>query len=513
MFLVTVLQCCITLLLYVFQDDVTSHDNPKIENHDEMQDSSSQEKGSPSPSDTSHDLIEATTQNSSNMQLPLIVLAASSAVETAFENENKLKQSLDLPGTMASGVSQQSQPSDSPDSESLSQQQWGQERDATSTNKTQNELLQEQIKLFKEKQLQLAKLVRGQMLNAAQANLDNFNNTSVDASLQTLDNAGVTNTEYMKQAGNRNSAGATQGVQFSDRDLDVNSNMTVKSTNTGNRLEILHDSPVLHGDYTSDFTTPKKQNNSSVESEATLTPFILRNSATNSQVQDMPSTSYQCYDSVSLSNVACCQTPEQFSTGGHASCPKSKEESEANPVTIAPPIMTPMAMKIVAQQQKGEVDKAIYLKEQYKQKDWCENVPERDCENVSDRQVLSDISRQSLEVSRGLKTPPSTKKQSAFRKLGQSGLTPFVGSLSLRANLNQESTSNVDKGSTGLLKSHILHKANERYLEALLDNEVELYACRLVMEHTGTTCTTIRCYDPVAKTLMEGDDMVGCTVS
>lgn len=493
------------VIVFTLQDDILEPpDDANIENHDEMQDSSSQEKGSPSPTETSHDTLITTTRNSSNMQLPLTVLAPSLAIDPVIENGNSSGQNLDLPGTAASGVSQLAAASLCPDSQSLSQPQQGQHFNTTSADKTQNTLLQEQIKLFKEKQLQLAKLqaqieslVRCQMFNNAPSNV-NFNSISVDT-VETLINPRVTNTEYMKQTVSKEIAGTSQGVIHSDVDLDVNSNMTVKSSDSGDSFELpehldTDTPPVVHGGHTSDFTTPQKQTDSPSESEDALTPFILRKPTVRPQSQD---------------TAAVDMVSSQSSDS--TKCSGCERESEAEPNVVVPPIMTPMAMKTVARQQEGKEITSQDLCKQDKPLNLYENLSESDCDNMSDRQVLSEDVTESVLVSRGLKTPPVTKKQSAFQKLGQSGLTPVIGSLSLRANSNQKLDSQGDSGSIGLLKGQILHKANERYFEALLDNEVELYACRLVMEHTCSP--NIRCYNPVAKTLMDGDDMVGYTPS
>ena len=503
--------CCLSVL----QDGILESTAPTtIENHDEMQDNSPQETGSPSPTDTSHSSLASTTHNPSNMQLPLCVPAPSSGNGICSDNGNKPGQNLDIPGTVASGVSQQrATESLSPDSLTMTQHHSGQNFEHIPASKTHNEFLHEQIKLFKEKQIQLAKLqsqieslVRVQATTKLPVSVDNVNNVNVDAVFQATDNAVVTNTEYMKQTVTRDITEATQGATiFTNVDLDLNSNMTVKSTNADKRRDHAHspggmdNSPVVYGGHTSDFTTPVKQ----TPLEDALTPFILRNPSISSQGQDVEFKVHSDGSSV-------CHTPVNTVKLGSYNSVKGPEldsniDIDTKPDITVPPLMTPMAMKFLARQQKGEVlkpaDVVTNLNENVTNTTTIEN------EDISDGQALSWDNSESVLESRGLKTPPSVKRTSAFRKLGQSGLTPVVGSMSLRANSTKKSSSG-EKGTKrkngGVIKGHMLQLANEHYLEALLDNEVELYTCRLVWEPAAT----IRCYDPVARTLLEGDDMV-----
>lgn len=451
--------------------------------HDEMQNSPLEETGSTLPENTSQNSPVTTSQSSTNMQLPLHVLAPSSGLQASLDNGNQSGQNLDVPGTMESVVTQQSQAVLLfPDSLSVSQPQSGQ--DSGEKNKIQNELLQEQIKLYKEKQSQLAQLqsqiesllkgkVSGTSVGGNPAVFNNETSLTVNTTSHLMNNPEVSNLEYKRQTRSKDLTPKPESTLLTDIDLDLNSNNTVKSTE--DRVAGCPSTPPV---------VAQQQSPTQGTPQPTITPLILRNSSVHDfQEKNSGET--------------------EFKSGFNS----QNEHVEVKKDQVLPPLWTPLALKSVAKQQRHSNTQET--KSEPKESDF---IQKNGSTASPDRQVLSETNQQIEKTEKeniqeicGLKTPPSCKKRSAFKKVCGTGLTPVVGSLSLRANSDKKFSYHEDVGSKSLLKSQVLRMANERYLEALLDNEVELYTCRLTVDHSPTDN---RCYNPVAKTLLEGDDLV-----
>ena len=97
-------------------------------------------------------------------------------------------------------------------------------------------------------------------------------------------------------------------------------------------------------------------------------------------------------------------------------------------------------------------------------------------------------------------SPQSPCLRSAFQQVLRSRLTEDVGPLSLRANMEESRGLRSD-----VHNANDYTVANTRYLEAMLDDEV-LRFLRLGLLDARSPIQ--RCDNPVAKTLLDGDDMV-----
>lgn len=460
-------------------------ENTVLENHDEMQDAPFKETGSTLAIVTSHNALGTSV----DMQLPLGVLAPGSSAEPVFDNGNQEGQNLDLPASEANRVTHQSQTVVfCPDSLSVpvSQLNLGQDHTETWANKTQNELLLERIKLCKEKQLQLAKLQSEFERFVQTGSLvpgDHVHSASTNTRAEASDNRCVTNAEYMMQnVSSELAAVNTLEALYSDVDLDVNSNMTVRSPEA-----------VSNPDLTGSFEK--------LDSDSNIASCFLRNTFSKGE-------SYQ--DSVDK-ETASSQQPIALELTAEQTVltEKTKQFEHYKPISstlddIVTPLWTPLALKSVAKHQK-ELSQSDDISQKLN-----EPPKSKTLESSTDRQVLSEntfheISSEDFSKNgTGLKTPPPCKGPSAFRKLGRTGLTPVMGSMSLRANIDEKKIPLMDEKCKSCPASQVLQAANERYLQALLDNEVELFTSRLVFKQTSA----IRCYNPVAKVLLEGDDMV-----
>lgn len=482
-------------------------ENTGLENHDEMQDAPFKETGSTSPTVTSHNALGTSV----DMQLPLGALAQASCVEPVFDNGNQEGQSLDLPASGANGVSHQSQTVVfCPDSLSVpvTQPNLGQDHTETWANKTQNELLLERIKLCKEKQLQLAKLQSEFERFVQTGSLvpgDHVHSASTNTRAEPSDNPCVTNAEYMKQnVSNELAAVNTLEVLYSDVDLDVNSNMSVRSPEAVSTPDLtgnIEKSQSVRDVHASGLKQTSKCTKTELDRGSNIAPCLLRNTFSKGE-------SYQ--DSVDKETVSSQQpvalelTAEQTDATENT---KQFEHSKSISSTlgdIVTPLWTPLALKSVAKHQK-ELTRSDDISQKLN-----EPPQSKTLESCTDRQVLSEntfheISSEDFSKNgTGLKTPPPCKELSAFRKLGRTGLTPVMGSMSLRANIDTKKISQMEEKCKSYPTGQVLQAANERYLQALLDNEVELFTSRLVFKQTSA----IRCYNPVAKVLLEGDDMV-----
>ena len=108
-------------------------------------------------------------------------------------------------------------------------------------------------------------------------------------------------------------------------------------------------------------------------------------------------------------------------------------------------------------------------------------------------------------VAREVHMPTSACFRSAFHPVPRSGLSPNVGSLSLRGNIEGSGSYRQDNN----INHTVIQAANDRFQEAMLDDEVSRYF-RLGLLDARSPVQ--RCYNPIAKTLIEGDEMVSIYV-
>ena len=110
-----------------------------------------------------------------------------------------------------------------------------------------------------------------------------------------------------------------------------------------------------------------------------------------------------------------------------------------------------------------------------------------------------------LENFESMTPSPKVKRHSPLPRV----VAPSVGTLSLAGNLAPHHRRNPrHQGALTSVRDKILGSAAHRYCEALLDEEVALFACRLHVTLGLAPLLITRCTDPVASVLEEGDDQV-----
>ncbi|XP_053373884.1 uncharacterized protein LOC123531188 [Mercenaria mercenaria] len=527
--------------------------------HDVMQDNPHQEKTRPSPDKDTHVTTLTNTQNSlDSMQLPVCLTGSGSTSSTSPSGSTDIKNQPNGgdPCSKADNSSV-SHPTTftqlETDSLLVSQPEVGQHYSNVLANKTQDEFLQKQIQLFKEKKRQLAQLqmqIQEQLYKGSDPGLVLLDHE--------VDNGGLAQNKTSEQTENRNKCSgsedilteqvrldnqhfsrnlnicnqdfkytgdsSTQGINVCRQvNLDLNSNVTsTENTNKNSLTESIketqsslytHSSGTVSGTQkeTQVFCTPTQQK-LEFGLEDDITPYILK---TKSHPKE------------TVGNGASDKREQDFDEV--QSSVRSSEAKKTEPVSV--PLWTPLAMKTVAKQQtvdnvseeKPSAETAASFKYTGVETVNSETKPKTDifakseidtsvisCENSVNRSGLvpkTSISKYETEsdslTEQCPKTPPN--KKSAFRSVGSTSLTPVVGSLSLRANTEtKRETGRMHP--TELLHNSVLRAANERYLEALLDDEVALFMCRLAPGSAGGKGRDF-CHDPVAKILLRGDDM------
>ncbi|XP_052256786.1 uncharacterized protein LOC127861990 isoform X2 [Dreissena polymorpha] len=192
--------------------------------------------------------------------------------------------------------------------------------------------------------------------------------------------------------------------------------------------------------------------------------------------------------------------------GQHSPTPNKlpcKQNADKNLNSISPPLWTPLIMKSVAKQtyiaktgNKEDISNTFVKKD---------HIVEKQVLDITDGQAVlgcdNELSTSDDKSGICMQTPPSAKRKSAFHRYdNRCGLTPTIGALSLRANVETRKRRPLDK------KWHELNQLTELYLayqEECVNREVE----RLSMLWRGPECLMDRCPDPVARILQEGDNM------
>ncbi|XP_060585107.1 uncharacterized protein LOC132741043 [Ruditapes philippinarum] len=511
--------------------------------HYAMQDSPNQEKTTSSPDKNTHVTTLTNSLNSlNNMQLPVCLTGSSSTHSASpsggIDNENQPDITDCCSNADHTLVSHQTTSFAQLESDSLlvSQQEVGQHKSNVLANKTQDEFLQKQIELFNEKKRQLAKLqmqIQEQLYKASDvepvsshhdafsvglvqstaeeqsANRNENRQKDCNTLTEQVDNQHFSrNLNVLNQDFTYKSDTLTQGINVSRQvNLDLNSNVTVSD----DTFENLHNvnvkenlsAPSLHPpDHFSGtqneievFCTPTQQR-VRLEEEENITPYILKPKSNLKEVTETGEGWNQLDVGSQLLNLS--------------------DENEK----IGVPLWTPLAMKTVAKQQAVGDNFDIFSIENTKRDIKSEtdiiakseiDISVINSEHSGDRvnglvpntSIIESSTKSGVCGEQCPKTPPN--KRSAFRSLSSSGLTPVVGSLSLRGNTDVKfETCRMHQSDS--LHNCVLRAANERYLEALLDDEVSLFMCRL-SPGNGLKKGRDFCHDPVARILLGGDDM------
>lgn len=510
--------------------------------HDAMQDNPRQGENISPNNDTHHILTLTATQNTSdNMQLPFTLTGS-----TINSNSTEIEKKLGVGSCSEADDTLVNHPSTFVQSESdslmVSQPDLGQHASNILANKTQNAFLQKQIALFNEKKRQLAQQMQIQQQlckgcepgpSTLEPDLDYMSQTDTveqiphqhgditditDNNRAKLDNQTLgENLNLCKYITNASSQGLLDSHEVN---LDWNSNVTgAVSMKFNERLQpgdLLQTADLFSGKQkkTMFFSLNEPSTCSGFEDdgdEEIITPYILRTKS-RQNINGRPDKKREFEDDDVESSLL-------------------KKETMNQSELVCPPLWTPLAMKTIAKQQSiddiGEENKPVKTGTDIDCKSadcYFESKPKLNIESKSDTSMLNTDS--SVNSSDGLvpdesvhkhlsvseqspKTPP--KRKSAFRTVSSSGLTPIVCSLSLRANSGTKREKRIAKTPESL-HSSVLKVANERYLAALLDDEVSLYMCRLT---PGGAVGTRRehCHDPVARILLCGDEMVSITLS
>ena len=505
-------------------------DKPRVAAQDEMLDNSSVEKTTSSPT-----FAPTSSHNSSApMQLPVSLLAPSIPQTENTNNRNNAgpkeenwnqtveTDSSSLPGTSLDNVVSHRSPGDGTllcESGRLTQPNLGQKCSTQQTfanidnnNGIADEILH-QIALAGEELLKLQAQIQSKGQNVVNtydvvAKSEPCPRTVVDTEQNILD-TNVTNHEYVRQ--NLSSSYDTQGI-FSRDNTDVNSNMTVAVS-------------AFAGHKQNNTTVLMPEDRSSPQSlfiHSTVSGNVTSNDDTGispiSSVINLPGTGHAivCEGDGHLS----LPVPEKRKLVFDATCESKTKSPTSNVDFVAPPVWTPLAMKSVACRDKREPLQAwpmTHLVPEVGEKNTETNKGLVPLPLLEEQVFTSEVEQENSVIKSKTKndqTPPS-KQQSAFRKVAnRSGLSPSVGLLSLRGNSGTKSRHRHkvpahEKRPPMSLVGRVLQLADERFASALLDDEVERFACRLVMHHVGKS----RCSDPVAKILTEGDDMVGVICS
>ena len=123
---------------------------------------------------------------------------------------------------------------------------------------------------------------------------------------------------------------------------------------------------------------------------------------------------------------------------------------------------------------------------------------------------VANLSRKLHDFDGNMSPLPRVKRHSPLPRV----VVPTVGALSLAGNLAPHHRQNTRRqGAKASVRDRILGSAAHRYCEALLDEEVALFACRLHVTLGLAPLLISRCSDPVASVLDQGDDRVGGTTS
>ena len=127
---------------------------------------------------------------------------------------------------------------------------------------------------------------------------------------------------------------------------------------------------------------------------------------------------------------------------------------------------------------------------------------------VGRKSPVANLSRQLTNTSDGISSITSSPKIKCRSPLPRVAATS-IGALSLAGNLASHHRNNPrQQEAKTSVRDRILGLAAHRYCEALLDEEVALFACRLHVTLGMAPLLLTRCNDPVASVLDDGDDQV-----
>ena len=127
---------------------------------------------------------------------------------------------------------------------------------------------------------------------------------------------------------------------------------------------------------------------------------------------------------------------------------------------------------------------------------------------VGRKSPVANLSRQLTSTADGIGSITSSPKIKCRSPLPRVA-APSIGALSLAGNLASHHRNNTrQQGAKTSVRDRILGLAAHRYCEALLDEEVALFACRLHVTLGMAPLLLTRCTDPVASVLDDGDDQV-----
>ncbi|XP_067650574.1 uncharacterized protein [Haliotis asinina] len=178
--------------------------------------------------------------------------------------------------------------------------------------------------------------------------------------------------------------------------------------------------------------------------------------------------------------------------------PSQATFEEHSPPTIMPPIWTPLALKVAASQSSPKGDDSNVPSLKLDEESVCSDdreIPETSCE------PSETCKRQCVEVS----------EQSRFRSLLQeTKSSAFDQVVPASVTLVTSSLTSVTLSATSPLpakQARHVPSDSDIYLDALLDDECALFTCRLQTFFRDVSEPERGVQDPVARTLMEGDDM------
>ena len=127
---------------------------------------------------------------------------------------------------------------------------------------------------------------------------------------------------------------------------------------------------------------------------------------------------------------------------------------------------------------------------------------------VGRKSPVANLSRQLTSTADGIGSITSSPKIKCRSPLPRIDALS-IGALSLAGNLASHHRNNPrQQGAKTSVRDRILGLAAHRYCEALLDEEVALFACRLHVTLGMAPLLLTRCTDPVASVLDDGDDQV-----
>lgn len=235
-------------------------------------------------------------------------------------------------------------------------------------------------------------------------------------------------------------------------------------------------------------TPSKHQSRVALATECEITPFVTKT---------LPQTSGN------ISAAAMKGIQEQIK---NPTPMKLESSCGTNLFSSAPPLWTPLALKEVSLDQQGVTQ------------DICDNEIKTCTSQVAaidlsvkrptDDDLLDEV--EIIATCNNSVSPASVSYQSAFKRVtspSRHSSDSNIGSLSLIGNMAPSPVDYSSKRKRLSLRRTVIAVPDEKYQEALLDEECALYSCRLQSIETPG-CTGHDCTNPVARMLVDGDNMV-----